>query len=112
MTIDNETLEKWAGLGPWKVGDENNRDLIFGQIGRCAVAITGELNRNYEYAALIAAAPTLAAEVLRLREVVELARDTFIRYGDLHAAKPDDAKAQANYNLAEIMGQALKGGDL
>lgn len=38
---------------------------------------------------------------------VQLARETFRRYGDLHAAKPDLAKADANYKLAQRMELAL-----
>lgn len=43
----------------------------------------------------------------RLQEAVILARDTFSHYGDLHAAKPDDHKATANYKLAAKMNAAL-----
>jgi hypothetical protein len=45
--------------------------------------------------------------VTKLVEAVTLARDTFSRYGDLHAAKPDDHKATANYLLASKMEAAL-----
>lgn len=45
--------------------------------------------------------------VTKLVEAVTLARDTFSRYGDLHAAKPDDHKATANYLLAAKMEAAL-----
>jgi hypothetical protein len=45
--------------------------------------------------------------VTTLVEAVTLARDTFSRYGDLHAAKPDDHKATANYLLAAKMEAAL-----
>ncbi len=49
----------------------------------------------------------LVEENARLREAVEKARLTFNRYGDLHAAKPDEAKATANYKLADEMDRAL-----
>lgn len=44
----------------------------------------------------------------RLQEAVILARDTFSHYGDLHAAKPDDHKATANYKLAAKMNAAIE----
>lgn len=49
----------------------------------------------------------LREENARLREAVEKARMTFNRYGDLHAAKPDEAKAARNYELADEMDRAL-----
>lgn len=51
----------------------------------------------------------LVEENARLREAVEKARLTFNRYGDLHAAKPDEAKAARNYELADEMDRALNG---
>lgn len=41
------------------------------------------------------------------REALTKAEATFRRYGDLHAAKPDPAKAAANYELADRMAAAL-----
>lgn len=50
---------------------------------------------------------TRDTEIARLRAALETARDTFTHYGDLHAAKPDETKAERNYNLARIMNVAL-----
>lgn len=50
----------------------------------------------------------LAAENARLREAVALARDTFGHYGNLHAAKPDNEKAERNYALRNQMVTALR----
>jgi vacuolar-type H+-ATPase subunit C/Vma6 len=50
----------------------------------------------------------LLEENTRLTAAVILARDTFSRYGDLHAAKPDEHKATANYKLAAQMDAALR----
>lgn len=38
---------------------------------------------------------------------LEKGRDTFVHYGDLHAAKPDPVKASRNYALACEMDTAL-----
>jgi hypothetical protein len=43
-----------------------------------------------------------------LESALMLARDRFRHYGDLHAAKPDVAKATANYELAQMMEYAVK----
>lgn len=40
-------------------------------------------------------------------DAIRLAESTFRAYGDHHAAKPDDEKAQRNYQLAEQMRAAL-----
>ena len=40
------------------------------------------------------------------REALTKAEATFRRYGDLHAAKPDPAKAAANYEMADRMAAA------
>ena len=73
------------------------------------------ISANAANAALIAAAPTLVAEVERLRDreaqlakAVKTARHTFLWYGNLHA-RPDDPAAVRNFELAEAMEAALTG---
>jgi len=42
-----------------------------------------------------------------LRKALTKARDTFLYYGNLHAAKPDLEKASRNFDLAKEMQAAL-----
>jgi hypothetical protein len=51
----------------------------------------------------------LRARVEALEGAVQKAADTFQHYAELHAAKPDAAKAARNYDLEREMRQALKG---
>jgi hypothetical protein len=68
---------------------------------------------NYEGIAVFDIIATLdltavGAKLVRLQSAVETARDTFQWYGDMHAAKPDETKAQRNYTLAAQMAAALE----
>lgn len=54
----------------------------------------------------------LQRENARMRGAVKEARDVFRHYGDLHAAKPDLAKADRNYNLASRMNAVICGVDI
>lgn len=47
------------------------------------------------------------SEIERKDAALREARDTFNHYGELHAAKPDKAKADANYAKAATMHRAL-----
>ena len=51
----------------------------------------------------------LRTRIAELEATVRNARDVFRAYGDLHAAKPDIAKAKRNYDLADEMQRALSG---
>lgn len=86
---------------------------IFEALGQFRFFETGKSVWNdpdFEIIATISPADMQAiasGKVERLQEAVILARDTFNHYGDLHAAKPDDHKATANYKLAAKMNAAL-----
>lgn len=49
----------------------------------------------------------LRAESERLCAAVRAAQARFTEYGDLHAAKPDEVKAQRNWDMAQQMYDAL-----
>lgn len=63
--------------------------------------------QSAQIAALSERGKFLQWQVDRLRPALEQARDTFLRYGDLHKAKPDMEKAQRDYDLAALMDLAL-----
>ena len=78
-------------------------NLLAGRIARPSVS---QIIHIYGADTILTAlqAPAPQGDVV---EAVRKAAATFRRYGDLHAAKPDPAKAKRNYDLADEMDAAL-----
>jgi len=111
--MTNDELKAWAALGPWRVSDFQqlsghykvcHTGLDYGLIANVG---NGDRQLNERYAkanaALIAAAPTLAAEVLRLRKEIADQKNVTDRFVANH---PDLVRA-----IVRDIGQALKGQD-
>lgn len=105
-----QTLEQQTAhtSGPWEALPNGNRgnhiiQTKHGGWREMPIAFTAThfvSGNEPANAQLIAAAPAMLA-------ALEKAEATFRHYGDLHAAKPDEAKAKRNYDLADEFRAAI-----
>ena len=116
--ITNEQLEAWAGLGPWRQEHMHTGGFdIFDPLDRDIVTIYGGgigLDKIGPYAALIAAAPALAAALLaerKAREVLEKALNEIASATrvSLDGVVVFESSYEFAQRLQDIAEQALKG---
>lgn len=115
MVVGRRVIEIGAGYS-FATKGEGSTFRIWAPDGDALIVLPEMYHSHYEKMAdaLAEDRAKLVREIEELREdvhkrevAIKLARDTFQRYGDLHAAKPDDHKATANYLLAAKMEEAL-----